>query len=135
MTKSFWVSPPGNFGPNNWTAGAIAPQVDIVDTPRGIDIFVELAGVKEQDIKITLDQGVLTVFGEKHPHNREEWEQSRYLAERAFGAFRRSINLPHGLDEDAADAHFEDGLLTIHIPHIQDRDAAPGRIISIKSKP
>jgi HSP20 family protein len=96
-------------------------------------IAIELAGVKEQDIQLSLHNGVLTVYGEKHPHDKEEWERSHYLAERAFGTFRRSINLPYGLEEEAAQAEFNDGVLTIRIPRVQEAVTA-GRKIPIKSR-
>ena len=134
MGKNLWVGqPPGGLGPSNWTSGAIHPHVDVIDSPEGIKIYVELAGVTEQDIQLALHNGILTVYGEKRPHNREEWEQSRYLAERAFGAFRRSINLPYGLDEDAAEASFNNGVLLVTIPWTSD--APPGsKTISVKPR-
>ncbi|MEE4376926.1 MAG: Hsp20 family protein [Candidatus Competibacteraceae bacterium] len=60
-------------------------------------------------------------------------ERSHYLAQRAFGTFRRTINLPYGLDDEAAEADFSDGVLTIHIPRVKDVIPA-GRKIPIKSK-
>ena len=133
MGKNLWVGQPGGLGPSNWTSGAIHPHVDVIDSPEGIKIYVELAGVTEQDIQLAIHNGVLTVYGEKRPHNREEWEQSRYLAERAFGTFRRSINLPYGLDEDAAEASFNNGVLVVTIPW--SRDAPPGsKTIPVKSR-
>lgn len=134
MTKHFWVGPPG-FGPVDWTTGAITPHVDVVNTPQGIKVFIELAGVREDDIQLSIHNGVLTIYGDKHPHNREEWEQSRYLAERAFGTFRRSINLPYGLDEDQTDAHYENGVLAVFIPWKAETDVPPGKKIAIKRKP
>lgn len=134
MSNDFWVKPPDGFGPRNWTAGAISPHVDIVETPTGLQAYVELAGVREQDIQLSLHNGTLLIFGEKYPHNREEWRQSRYLAERAFGSFRRSINLPYGLDEDNATASFEDGVLTVHIPWSKQKNEPPGRKIVIMPK-
>ena len=133
MGRNFWVGQP-EFGPSNWTAGAINPHVDVEEDEEGIQIYIELAGVREQDIQLSVDNGVLTVFGEKHPHNKEEWKRNRYLAERAFGTFRRSINLPYGLDEDGAEAEFVDGVLTIRMPWKPERDTPPGKKIAIKSR-
>lgn len=123
MSRDFWAGPPG-FGPNNWTTGAISPHVDFLENDQEIMIVIELAGVKERDIHLSIRNGLLTVYGEKHPHNKEEWERSRYLAERAFGTFRRSINLPYGLDEDATQAEFDEGVLTIRIPRLKGVVAA-----------
>jgi HSP20 family protein len=131
MGKKNWGGSPG-FGPRNWTTGAIHPHLDILEGKDGIRIYVELAGVAEQDIQISLQDGVLTVYGEKRPHNVEEWEQSRYLAERAFGTFRRSVNLPYGLDDDAADAEFGGGVLTINIPWAKEKPAS-SKSVPLKS--
>jgi HSP20 family molecular chaperone IbpA len=68
MGRNFWVGPL-RFEPSHWTAGAITPQVDVEEDDLGVQIYVELAGVKEQDIQLAIDNGVLTVFGEKHPQN------------------------------------------------------------------
>jgi HSP20 family protein len=108
--------------------------VDVEEDEAGVQIYVELAGVKEQDIQLAIDNGVLTVFGEKHPQNKEEWKRNRYLAERAFGTFRRSLNLPYGLDDDAAEAEFVDGVLTVRIPWRKDKDIPEGKRIPIRSR-
>ncbi|MCP5419786.1 MAG: Hsp20/alpha crystallin family protein [Gammaproteobacteria bacterium] len=132
MSRDLWGGSTG-FGPSQWTSGAISPHVDVLENDKEIMIAMELAGVKEQDIQLSLHNGVLTVYGEKHPHDKEEWERSRYLAERAFGTFRRSINLPYGLDEDATQAEFNDGVLTIRIPRLQEV-VASGKKIPIKPR-
>lgn len=133
MNRNFWIGQAG-FGPSNWTAGAISPHMDIEEDEGGLQIYVELAGVKEQDIQLSLDNGVLTVFGEKHPHSKEEWQRNRYLAERSFGTFRRSINLPYGLDDDAAEAEYADGVLMIRIPWRKADAPASGKTIPIKAR-
>ncbi|NJN47814.1 MAG: Hsp20/alpha crystallin family protein [Candidatus Competibacteraceae bacterium] len=120
MTKDLWDGQAGSFGPTNWTAGAISPHVDVLENDREIMVLLELAGVRQDDIHLSIHNGVLVVYGEKRPHNKEEWERSHYLAERAFGTFRRTINLPYGLDDASAEAEFSDGVLTIHIPRVKD---------------
>lgn len=132
MGKHFWTGST-DFGPRNWTTGAIHPHVDIVEGKEGVRIYVELAGVSEQDVQMSLDNGLLTVYGEKRPHNVEEWEQSRFLTERAFGTFRRSVNLPYGLDDDAAQAEFDRGVLTISIPWAKEKPAT-SKNIPLKSR-
>lgn len=124
MGRNFWVDVGEGFEPGQWTAGAIALHVDIVADERGVSIFVELPGVYENDIQLALRNGVLTVSGEKYPHTQEERRQSYYLAERAFGTFRRSINVPAGLDEEAAEAEFAAGVLTVRLPRRTAPDGA-----------
>lgn len=132
MGRNFWVDAGEGFAPGQWTTGAIAPRVDIVEDDSGVTIFIELPGVYEDDIQLALHSGVLTVSGEKYPHTKEEKQQSYYLAERAFGTFRRSINLPAGLDEDAAEAEFAAGVLTVRLP--RRTEPGGGRQIPITSR-
>ncbi|PWV60182.1 Hsp20/alpha crystallin family protein [Plasticicumulans acidivorans] len=134
MGKNMWVDAGGaGFGPANFAEGAIKPQVDIINADGALIVQVELPGVSEQDIRLSVHQGVLTVAGDKHPHNREEWKREYYVAERAFGAFRRSINLPAGLDEDNAEADFADGVLTVRFPRI-GIETLPGKPIPIRPR-
>lgn len=135
MGRNFWVDAgsQGFLGPGSWAAGAIRPRIDIVESDREILVYAELAGVSEKDIQLSMGNGVLTIAGEKRPQNQEEWQQSHYLAERAFGAFRRSVNLPAGLDEDAAEASFADGVLTVRLPKLVDT-IPKGKSIPIKPR-
>lgn len=70
-----------------------------------------------------MNEGVLFISGEKHPQAKD-WEQNYYLAEREFGTFRRCVNLPSGLDEEAARADFEEGILTIPVPRLAEEPPA-----------
>jgi len=77
-------------------------------------IRCELAGVHQHDIDVTLANGVLTISGERRSELDDE-ELAFYTRERSFGHFRRTINLPVGVDGSKMDAGFEDGLLEISI--------------------
>jgi HSP20 family protein len=77
-------------------------------------IRVSLAGVRREDVEITLSEGVLTISGERRSELDEE-EVSFYVRERYYGTFRRSITLPAGIDESVISADFEYGLLEITI--------------------
>jgi HSP20 family protein len=83
---------------------------------RGDDLVIrcELAGVERDDIDITLSNSVLTISGERRSGLNEE-ELTYYTRERSFGHFRRSINLPDGIDRSRVNATFEEGLLEINI--------------------
>ncbi|MEQ8194117.1 MAG: Hsp20/alpha crystallin family protein [Rhodospirillales bacterium] len=92
-----------------------APNAEASATDDLYEIAVELPGVTENDIDITLHDGVLTVRGEKK-FEREEKGKTFYFSERAYGAFHRSFRLPADVDESKVSASFKDGLLTVKVP-------------------
>jgi HSP20 family protein len=89
-----------------------------------VEITAELPGVREEDIDITIDDGVLTLRGEKKSV-REDKEAG--YRERSYGSFERRITLPANIDEDACAADFKDGVLTITLPKSEEK--ARGRKI------
>lgn len=93
----------------------IRPAMDIEEDEGGITVRTELAGVKKEDVHLTLEDGVLTITGEKHS-DRETKEKSYHLVERSFGSFTRSVQLPSGVDFEKAEADFADGVLEIRVP-------------------
>lgn len=105
---------PGQEEQRRTHATAWIPTADIF--ARGDDLVLryELSGVKEEDIDITLTGGTLTVSGERRS-DLEEDEVYFYSRERSYGNFRRSMNLPEGVDGSKINASFEDGLLEITI--------------------
>ena len=113
-------------------ANAWIPPTDIFVRQGDLTIRCELAGVKREDVEITLSDGVLHVSGERRSELNEE-EVTFYTRERFYGAFRRSMSLPEGVSEDDIGATFEDCVLEITV---QRGDAAvpEPRRIQIKDK-
>lgn len=95
-------------------ATAWVPTTDIF--ARGDDLMIrcELAGVRQDDIDIVLANGALSVSGERRSE-LDDRDLEFYTRERSYGHFRRSINLPDGVDESKMEAEFVDGLLEITI--------------------
>jgi HSP20 family protein len=93
-------------------ATAWIPTTDIFAKGRDLMIRVSLSGVYPEDVDIMLSDSVLTVSGERKSELDEE-EVTFYVRERYYGAFRRSVTLPAGIDEDDVSADFENGLLEI----------------------
>src|SRR3712207_1194075 len=113
-------------------ANAWVPTTDVFAKGEDLVIRVSLSGVYPEDVDITLSNGVLTVSGERRS-DLDEDEVSFYVRERYYGAFRRSITLPAGIDEDDISADYDNGLLEIVV-----RDAAAAaepRRIEIRVKP
>ena len=95
-------------------ATAWVPITDIF--ARGSDLVIrcELSGVRREDIDITLSGGVLTISGERRSELDEE-EIHFYTRERSFGHFRRSMNLPEGINASDIGADFQDGMLQVTV--------------------
>ncbi len=97
------------FAPSAWV-----PATDIVEEADGVRIALELPGLKPEDVKITLENFVLTVRGEKKQIAEENGKVYRY--ERVYGSFERSFTLPNTVDAEKVSASFENGVLTVSIP-------------------
>ena len=104
---------------------AWAPALDIAERTDAYLVTVELAGVKLDDLEIILEEGLLTIQGDRQFANDSSEEQF-HRVERSSGAFRRSITLPAHVEADAVEASMEDGVLRILVPKAEE--AKPKRI-------
>jgi len=112
-----------DFFPNasnrNWNESASAtlmsPKTDITETERGYDLKMEIPGVAEEAIDISISKGVLTVKAEKHAE-KEEKNKQYHRIERSYGTFQRSIYLSEDVDNDKIDATYKNGVLHVFIP-------------------
>lgn len=91
--------------------------VDMYHTPNEIIIQTMVAGVKQEDLDISIGQGMITVKGKRHKV-RELSEDNYYYKELYWGSFSRSIVLPQDIDMEKIDAGVKNGVLTIHLPKI-----------------
>jgi HSP20 family protein len=106
-------------------ARAWAPALDIAERNDAYVVTVEVPGIKPEELEITVENGALTISGERR-FETETKEQQFHRIERRYGAFRRSITLPNRVKADAIDASFEDGLLRVVVPKAEE--AKPKRI-------
>jgi HSP20 family protein len=107
------------------TATAWAPALDISERKDAYLVTVELPGLKPEDLDITMEDGLLTIQGERQ-FTSESSEQQFHRVERRYGAFRRSITLPAHVTAEGIQASFEDGVLEILVPKAEE--AKPKRI-------
>lgn len=91
------------------------PAVDIIDTPDAFVFKAELAGMQPEDVHIELEDDVLTIKGERHQEERAETEEYQ-STEWHYGAFQRSITLPHSVQRDAIEATYENGVIEVRVP-------------------
>lgn len=96
------------------------PAMDLVETDDHFVLRADLPGLTEDDVKIEVEDKVLTVSGERKAE-QETTKEGYHRVERAFGAFSRSLTLPEGVDADAVTASFERGVLEISIPKPEER--------------
>jgi HSP20 family protein len=97
--------------------GEWCPRVDISEKDSSYTIRAELPGVKREDVKVTLLNGVLTLEGQRR-HEEEEHGRRFHRIERSYGSFVRSFTLPEAVDADHLSAHFHEGMLDIELPRI-----------------
>lgn len=99
--------------------GEWCPRVDISESGDSFQIKAEIPGVQKEDVKLTIDNGVLTLEGERHQEREEKgWRYHR--VERDYGNFIRSFTLPANADSSKLKAHFHDGMLDVKIPKTEE---------------
>ena len=96
-----------------------APRIDISETPFVYHIEIEIPEVKKDDVRVTVENGLLTIQGERRQEN--ENSDRKYLrVERFYGTFTRSFALPDHVDPKGIEASFREGMLYLRIPKIKD---------------
>ncbi|HEB83377.1 MAG TPA: Hsp20/alpha crystallin family protein [Bacteroidetes bacterium] len=105
------------------------PRVDIVEDENSYRVNADMPGMKKDDVQITLDDGVLTISGERKSEYKEK-DETCHVSERVYGKFSRSFTLRNTIDTDKIDASFKDGVLTVVLPKVE---AAKPRKIEIKA--
>jgi len=93
----------------------ISPSLDVSETDKAYEIAVELPGVAEKDIDVSVFDGVLAIKGEKRSES-EAKEKNYHRVERSYGSFERRLTLPAEADAEKIDAGFANGVLTVTIP-------------------
>jgi HSP20 family protein len=114
----------GQAGERVW-----APALDISERKDAYVVTVEVPGIKAEDLDITLEDGLLTIQGERR-FSQETSERQFHRVERRYGSFRRSITLPSQVQADKIEASFEDGVLEVTVPKAEE---AKPKKISVRS--
>ena len=107
------------FGGGRW------PNVEVAETDKDIRVTAEVPGMSEKDIEVLLNDGVLTLRGEKRS---ETEDKDRHFSERFYGRFERHIAVGFDVQEDKIDAGFKNGVLTVTLPKNEKAQSKVKRI-------
>lgn len=105
----------GEDGRQSLTTAEWAPSVDITEDGNEYLIKAELPEVAKEDVKVTVENGVLSLKGERR-FEREENDKKYHRIERSYGSFMRSFSMPDDADPDKVAAEFKDGILQVRLP-------------------
>lgn len=99
--------------------GEWLPAADITENEDKIFVKMELPGIEEKDIDLSICGNVLTIRGEKK-HVKEDKAENHYFGDRYYGSFRRTFQLPADIDPDKAEVSFNIGVLKISVPKVDE---------------
>lgn len=105
--------------------GTFVPTINVAENSEGVEVTVELPGMKPEDFNVELKNGALWVSGEKKDE-KEEKGKTFHRVERSYGEFRRVIPMPATVAEDKVSAEYKAGVLRINVP--KTAEARPKRI-------
>jgi HSP20 family protein len=108
-----WLEPLANGQPRALRAFDHAPKVEVQENGKTYTITVELPGLDQKDVKVLVEDDMLTVSGEKHVERSDE---KTHYSERSYGGFTRAFTLPSDADRNGISANFAKGVLTLQIP-------------------
>lgn len=114
LFDSFFRNDEVGTGMSMWS-----PAVDILERDVEYEVRMELPGVRKDDVKITIENNVLTIRGEKKQESNEE-EKGYRRVERSYGSFQRSFTLPTSVRPEKIDATVADGVLTVRLPKAEE---------------
>jgi HSP20 family protein len=104
-----------------------APSADISETEKEFCIRAELPAVKKEDVKVTLEDGMITVKGERR-QEKEVKEAKFHQVETVYGSFERRFGLPENVNPEGVRCDYKDGILSIHLPKTEAKKATPKHI-------
>ncbi len=115
--------------PGPWREWDLWPSIDVSETRDKYTVTVELPGVDQDDLDVTLEDDVLIIRGEKKKES-EDKDESYHRVERSYGSFTRSLRLPGKVDPEGIKAKFKKGILTLTVPKPEEER---GKKIEIKA--
>jgi len=117
-------------GDEDYSFSSWTPAVDIAEHDDEYLVKVELPGVNKDEVKLTLENNILTIRGEKK-QEKETKKENYHRVERSYGSFQRSFTLPAAVKSDKIDASYKDGILKVSLPKAEE---AKPKQIEVKVK-
>ena len=124
-----FLEPAGNGQLRALQSAEHAPKVEVQENGKTYTITVELPGVEQKDVKVLVEDDVLTISGEKHV---ERTDEKTHYSERSYGSFTRAFTLPSDADRNGISANFSKGVLTLQVAKTASR---PERTRQIEVQP
>jgi HSP20 family protein len=117
LFDEMWRGWPYRLLEGDTTRPFLRPAMDVVENENNITVRVDLPGLNRDDVRVEMEDNVLTIQGEMGDTVEKEGERYHYR-ERYSGSFQRSLRLPNGIDADKIDASFDNGVLNIVLPKL-----------------
>lgn len=112
-----------------WPSERICPSLDLAETDRAVEVRLDIPGMEAKDIDIQVNGNLLTISGERK-EEREEKGKTYHRVERRVGSFSRTVTMPCPVKEDAVDAQYKGGILTVKLPKTEE---AKSKKITVKT--
>ncbi len=106
------------FFTNDFFAGNWFPALDVAEDAQAFTVKADLPGLKKEDIRLSFDNGILSVQGERQGEQVQQ-QKNYHRVERSYGKFVRSLNLGAEVNTEAIKADYKDGVLTVTVPKIE----------------
>ena len=104
-----------------------SPRSDMSESDKEYELAIELPGMTEKDVEVTLKDNMITLKGEKKSE-RETMEKDYHIAEHSYGSVRRTFSMPADVDPNKVKASFSKGVLTVHLPKTKEARSKPHKI-------
>ena len=114
--------------PQVWAERTFVPAIDVSEDDESLTLTAEVPGMKKEDIEVTVDNGVLSLRGEKKEEVTKEGK-GYHRVERCYGQFERQVRLPGYVDAERVEATYKDGVLTVRVPKAE---TAKAKAVQIK---
>lgn len=132
MIDEFFNDPFGltAYRPGGALGGKFYPQIDVTEDDKELIVTVEVPGMDENDIQVSISDNVLSLSGHKETEKEEKGKRFHRI-ERTSGSFRRDVPLPAEVDENRVEALFKNGILTVTLPKLES-NVVRGKRISVR---